>query len=312
MRWILCIGLLLPFPSPGQVPTAVLDTTVIRIGEQTDLLLTVDLQGIEPGTPIIPPRIADTLQRHVHVVQVSEWDTVRTSMPGGADIIQLVQRIRITSFDTGFWAIPPYLFTIGQVGAETRPLLLEVRGVDLGEVPELRDIKDIHEVPFSLASWVRRHWHWILLPLVAALLLWWLVAYWRRRPRPVVQENSTEPQQPLHERVLQRLHALQEERLWQNGEHKLYHSRLTDLLRGYIEERYNVPALERTTDELMQEMRVAPISADHRLMLRNMLELSDMVKFAKATPSPAENEMMMANAIVFVKETAPAPAMAHA
>jgi len=135
-------------------------------------------------------------------------------------------------------------------------------------------------------------------------LAWLIVTALRRRPRrgqpPAVQEERL----PLHERVLRELEALERERLWQQGTHKEYHSRLTGLLRGYIEERYRVPALESTTDELLAELRVSPLTTDQRNRLANMLRLADLVKFAKALPSPQENEGMMAAANAFVRETA--------
>ncbi|MBK6343000.1 MAG: hypothetical protein IPF41_10550 [Flavobacteriales bacterium] len=92
--------------------------------------------------------------------------------------------------------------------------------------------------------------------------------------------------------------------LWQQGQHKAYQSRLTDLLRGYIEARYQVPALERTTDELMHELRVRPLEKRAQVLLGNMLHNADMVKFAKALPSPQENEQLMASARRFVMATA--------
>jgi hypothetical protein len=107
----------------------------------------------------------------------------------------------------------------------------------------------------------------------------------------------------LYQRVLAALETLEKERLWQQGDHKGYHSRITDLLRGYIEERYHVPALESTTDELIRELRVSPLSTDQRGQLENMLRLADMVKFAKTTPSSEENERMMTSTVRFVSET---------
>ena len=72
-----------------------------------------------------------------------------------------------------------------------------------------------------------------------------------------------------------------------------------------------MPALESTTDELLHELRVSPLNTDQQNLLGNMLRLADLVKFAKALPSPQENEQMMANALRFVQETA-APTTDHA
>jgi hypothetical protein len=108
---------------------------------------------------------------------------------------------------------------------------------------------------------------------------------------------------PVHERFLKQLDELEGRRLWQQGEHKTFHSRVTDIMRGYLEERFKVPALERTTDDLLLELRTSPIPPELQQQLVNMLRLADLVKFAKAVPSPTENERMLAGAREFIKAT---------
>ncbi|MDQ3101299.1 MAG: hypothetical protein M3R08_07920, partial [Bacteroidota bacterium] len=292
----------------AQSPVAQLDTAVIRIGEQVTLSLSMELDRNSFGNAIEWPVIADTLGGKIEVVQQGNIDTL--SIP--PDRIQLVQLLKITSFDTGFWAIPPFMFNIAGEQIGTTAMLLEVRSVDLGDQPQLRDIKGIHEVPFNLLSWVRRHWYWIAGALVILAVIVFLFRWWKKRP---AKEEHVEIVRviPLHDRILEQLRALEKDRLWQNGAHKEYHSRLTELIRSYIEERFNVPALESTTDELVHELRVSPIERDQLIQLRNMLELSDMVKFAKAVPSPDENEQMMQGAIRFIQATAAtSPQLAHA
>jgi hypothetical protein len=305
MRILAAICMSLPMLVRGQVPTATLDTNVIRVGEQAVLLLTVDLLPGATGTTVEWPLLEDRLGEHIEIVSIGPPDTVVTedvaSLP---PILHLVRELRITSFDTGFRAIPPFKFIIGGTVRETAPLLLEVRGVDLGDEPALRDIKPLHEIPFSLMAWFRGNWYWIVAILALGAFLYWLAAFIRDRQQYRPLPVSTAPEPPLHERILARLKELEDRRLWQNGLHKEYHSTLTDLLRHYIEERYGVAAMERTTDELMRELRVSPLDKDQLMRLRNMLELSDMVKFAKAVPSPEENEQMMLGAVRLVKETA--------
>jgi hypothetical protein len=93
--------------------------------------------------------------------------------------------------------------------------------------------------------------------------------------------------------------------MWQQGLTKEYQSEVTDVLRAYIEERFNMPAMESTTDELLGSLRMSEMNAGQREQLANMLHMADMVKFAKWTPLPAENEQLMAGAIKLVQQTAP-------
>lgn len=82
-------------------------------------------------------------------------------------------------------------------------------------------------------------------------------------------------------------------------------------MRGYLEERFKVPALERTTDDLLLELRTSPIAPDLQQQLANMLRLADLVKFAKAVPSATENERMLTGAREFIKATIPTNTESH-
>ncbi len=302
MRCPAVIAILLPFVLTAQVPVALLDTTTIRIGEQAIITLAIDLSHDQLRTNIAWPQIPDTIGR-IEVVKVSSIDTLSIATGTPADRVQLSQTLAITSFDTGFWAIPPFIFKLEGQDHETTPQLLEVRGVDLGADPQLRDIKPIHEVAFDPVQWLQGYWPWLLAIAAAIGLAIGLVRWWRNRP-VITHVPAATPEVPIHERILAQLREVEKERLWQNGSHKEYHSRITDLLRAYTEERFEVPALESTTDELVKELRVGPIDRDQLARLRNILELSDMVKFAKFVPAPAENEQVLQNAIRFVEGTA--------
>lgn len=293
------IALMLPLCALGQSAQVDvrLDTTVIRIGEQVLLHMEV---AHAAGTSVQWPTIADTLNTHVEVLQDSGVDTTDSTH----DLIRQVRTLRLTSFDSGYWAVPPFRFVVNDRPMESKPLLLEVRTVPVDPSTPLHDIKDIHVLPFSLSYWIRSHLVWIAggLALVALAIG---VFLFLKKKRPTAARTTTTPEIPLTERILTALHRLDKERVWQQGDHKGFHSRLTDLLRAYLEERYNVPALESTTDELLKELRVSPLNTDQRGQLENMLRLADMVKFAKALPSPQENEQMMAGALRFVQDTAP-------
>jgi len=302
MRILVAIAFALPVGLAAQVPQAVLDTTVLRIGEQATLTLRLDRST---GAAAVQwPVVGDTLMRHVEVVRRSAVDTIRVEEPQEAQAYQLVQQLIITSFDSGFWAIPPFLFTIDGRALGTEAMLLEVRSMELDSAGAVRDIRDIIEPPFNIVYWMQDHGWWVGGSLALAVLASLLWLYSRTRAKDPAEAVDPINIIPLHERVLSDLRALEAERVWQQGLHKAYHSRLTDLLRGYIEERYQVPALERTTDELLHELRVSPLTGDQQTQLANMLRLADMVKFAKANPTPAENEQMMAAAIRFVQHTA--------
>ena len=311
MRWMvlaillaLCTGL----RAQNTIVGADLDTTRIRIGEQVQLRLQI---SYAPGSvsKIQWPTVGDTLNAHLEVVSDTGVDTVKNAASG---LDQQVRTLTITSFDTGFWAVPPFRFLVNDQPLETAAQLLEVRSMELDSAMVVRDIKDIHTLPFSVGYWLKEHSKWVAIGLGALALIAAVFYFVKKRVRNKVPKAIEAPERPLVERILSALDKLEKERVWQQGDHKGYQSRVTDLLRGYIEERYQLPAMESTTEELMNELRVSPLNTDQRGQLENMLRAADMVKFAKALPSPQENEQMMVGATRFVRDTAPSATTGHA
>lgn len=293
--WLICVSFPLGLAAQdARVVHAQLERPDILIGEQVVMRLHAPADGID----VLWPTVGDSLSPNIEVVRDSGVDTLRDS---GAPIA--ARELTLTSFDTGYWAIPPFRFKVGGIEQETEALLLHVKGVEVDSTGAPRPYRPMIEPPFSIVYWASEHWPWMAgiggIAVLTALLLFLL----KRRKQPEAPVEA--PEVPIHARYLAALEALEKERLWQQGEHKAYQSRLTDLLRAYIEERYHVPALERTTDELMHELRVSPLNTEQQATLGNMLRLADMVKFAKATPTAIENEQMMTGALRFVRDTAP-------
>jgi hypothetical protein len=308
MRKLLSLLLLLPLRLLAQdlQPVAELDTQAIRIGEQTRLKLSVNYR-VDQGGPVTilwPTVTGDTLTGHIEVLEDSGVDTVVN--PDDPMRFQQMRQFRITSFDSGYWAIPPFRFVVNGDTTESNALLLGVETVEVDTTQAIRDIKEIYELPFSLADWLREHWQWfaggaaILVALIALILF-----LKQRKRKPIAQPEA--PPKSLQERMLEALAEIDRRKLWQQGQVKQYHSEVTDLLRVCVEERHGIPALERTTDELLAELGVSAMGRDSRELLGNMLRLADLVKFAKYTALPAENEQLMSSAVRFVQLTTDTP-----
>lgn len=284
-------------------PEAALDKDRILIGQQAQLTLSVAYPAGQAPS-IGWPSIADTITGRIEVVTDGGVDTLMADASGGSDLVKQVRVLSVTAWDSGYWAVPPFVFTINGDTLETRPLLLTVNTVEVDTTAEIRDIKEIYEVPYGWVDWLREHWPWVAggAAAVAALVSLVIVLIRRgRRPKPAVV--VAEPESPLHVRTLQALEEVDRKKLWQQGLVKEYHSAVTDILRGYIEERFQVPALESTTDDLLGILRMSSMGAGQREQLANLLRMADMVKFAKWTPVPTENEQMMAGAVKLVKQT---------
>ncbi len=106
-----------------------------------------------------------------------------------------------------------------------------------------------------------------------------------------------------HIKALNDLALLRSKQLWQQGEIKEYQSVLTFIIRRYLEERFNIEALEKTTNEIRHELATSVISTDQMNRLIQVLTVADLVKFAKATPEEELHESFMNEAITFVHHT---------
>jgi hypothetical protein len=298
MRAVAAIAFIMTLAAQGQNAFVSADTLVLRIGERANITLGIDLS--RATTTVTWPTLNDTLAPHLEVIRRGAMDTLRSE---NGTIARITQRVEITSFDTGYWAVPPFTFNVDGRNLETAPLLFEVRGINVDEGGRPRDISPLYEPPFDLGHWLQQHWMWIAAGVALLGLIISAIIYFRKRRKPKASTPSPVAQRPVHERFLELLDRIESEQLWQAGDHKAHQSQVTDAVRGYIEERYDIPALERTTDELVQAIRVTTLGPEQQQLLANMLRAADLVKFAKAVPSPAENEQLLRSARDFIHAT---------
>ncbi|MFO7615640.1 MAG: hypothetical protein R6V75_00130 [Bacteroidales bacterium] len=297
---LLVLALLIPVIAPGQTvrATATLDTTRMLIGDQVNLWLTLEQPA---GLAVRFPLVVDSLDGKIEVLSISGIDTVGRR----GEVINLRQRFLLTAFDTGFFVIPSLAFRLEQQGDvfATRALPLEVLGIPIDTTKGIIDIKPPYELPITLAEVLP----YLLIGLLAATILFFYLRYLKkRREKPEIQQESHLPPVPAHIWALEQMDTLVKEKLWQQGKIKLFYSRLTDIIRRYIEMRYKVPAMEQTTDEIIGAIaRQAVVTGPVRKELQELLELADLVKFAKWHPVAEEHEQAQQAAYDFILRTKP-------
>ena len=285
MRGPLLTLLLLLTGLPGltaQVPTnatvnvrAELARSAIVIGDQINLTINV---SAPPGTEVtaLDPEQLNRLPG----VEVIEDGGLLTIAENPERLLE--QRLLITSFDTGYVSIPPLpiAFTdamgLGDT-VYTDDLLLTVNGAVVSAEDDILPIKPIIEERRNLLDF------WWVFALLAGVLL--LLGYRQYRRRQTKPPPAAPPPPPAHVRALAELDTLEERELWQNGQTATYYVVLTRILRTYLEARFAIPALEMTTRQISRELQDrAGLAAEEQKELAELLQLSDLVKFAKATP----------------------------
>ena len=139
--------------------------------------------------------------------------------------------------------------------------------------------------------------------LILAALAIAAFIYFTKKKR--TEEKPAAPPKPAEEIAREALNALKEMGLIKKGLIKEYYIGLSDIIRTYIENRYGIFAMDRTTWELFQEMKSRRIERQHADKINNFLEDCDMVKFAKYAPGEKEIEEMYQKAEEIIDITTP-------
>lgn len=289
---LLCFLLLSSLLGYGQKASFSLegDTAQITIGEQVTLRLQADFAGeINASLPMLPDTISG-----LTLVKVGEVDTLRKEQ--GAS---LVQKIRVTSFDSGFVVIPELrLEGVAGTLARSERFIIEVLVPDLREEQDFYDVKDPLYVKKPLWDTLK----WVLLGLailaLAVLLFWYL----RKQKKPQSAEALKRKVRP-EEEALSQLKELEQKELWQKGQVKEYYSQLVDILRFFLEQSFGIKAMESTAAELAEKIERLPLSATVKQNLRALLQTSALVKFAKEKPELSQNTEALQLVRVLIKET---------
>ncbi len=281
-------------------PVARFDTTDILIGDQIDLNIRFSMPM---DYRVLWPHYKDTLTRNIEIISMTSVDTVRHE---SENLVDMLQSITITSFDSGYYYIPPIKFQyqpIDDTGfreATTIPLYLRVHTMEVDTAQAIKAIKP----PLSAPLTFREILPWLSIAL-GGLVVIFLAVYIIRRRKKNKPLFRIRPRiiLPPHVIAMNGLEGLKDKKLWQAGKVKDYYTELTDIIREYIEERFKVQAVEMTTEEILEGMKNTEAGKDSVNKLARTLVLADLVKFAKEKPTDLDNSISMTSSIDFVKET---------
>ncbi len=277
------------------VVSASIDSTMLMLGDQTDLHLSVTHEASEQ---VQMPVYGEMLQEGIEIVDRSAIDT--TALPDGR--VQMTQDLTLTSFKDSLFAIQPLYVTSGEDTFWTEPMALNViQPFEVDSSLAITDIKDIEKAPIWWWGIIR----WILLVLGILLLIdlaFWLWKWYEKHHQPAEETIDPELLRPADEVALEKLDEIKAQKIWKDGKVKEYQTELTDVVREYIGRRFDVHSTEKTSDETLQEMK-SKVDKDLYTRLKSMLQLADLVKFAKWHTTPDENETALMTAYDFVNET---------
>ena len=255
--------------------------------------------AIGSGYDVNMPKIEDDLKDF----GIVDWQNMGNRLDANNNVIS-TYRYRLEPFLSGKFAIPAFTFEFRDVNEQTgkayelttEPVDIDVNSL-LGEQRgklSIADIEDVVDMPTKMV------W-WRILPVVA--VLGGIVGLWLyfRRKKTIAAVRIFKP---AHEIAYARLQLLVQQDLIKAGRVKEFYEGVSDILRHYIEDRFELRAPERTTEEFLFEIRDTGIlSEGDRKALMEFLTHCDLVKFAKHSPTNEQIQHTFDLAKNFIEQT---------
>jgi hypothetical protein len=239
----------------------------------------------------------------LEIIESYKIDTVAKN-----ESLELIKKYGLTQFDSGRYSIPKIRVVINGKPVFTDSIALEVTNVKVDTLKQkMYDIKTVQSVETSNNWWI-----YLLLFVVFVWLSFGIFWFLKNRKKPQKEEEIVYTS-PI-EKATSLLQSLEKKELWQKGEVKIYYSELTDIVRNYIEEEIQIPAMESTTSELVLSLKnVAKqkklkLSQETLSNLEKVLKQADLVKFAKVKPLDfeiEEDKKRVTNSIVTIHKSIP-------
>lgn len=265
---------------------ASLDKNNFLIGDAIELTLSASYNPLKYSVRF--PILNDTFN-HFEIVEKSKIDTVLER-----ENSTFIQKYTITNFDSGVWQIPSFSFQTKSLQAgvdstfNTDSILVNINTVVVDTSKPFKPIFGIRKATMPLSEILK----YVVGGMIVLAILIFGIYYLIKKRREKNKNNLIKvPEISLlpHEKALQSLNYLEEENLWQKGEEKQYHTALTDIIRQYLEEQFNLDCFDKTSSEIISQVKRIIALSTSRKNLRTLFETADMVKFAKSKPTPEQH-----------------------
>jgi hypothetical protein len=263
--------------------------------------------AIGSGYDVNMPKVDKVLENF----GIVDWQNMGNRLDANNNVVS-TYRYRLEPFLSGKFAIPAFTFEFRDVNEQavrlgspqagktyeltTEPVDIEVTSL-LGEQRgklSIADIEDVVNMPAKTILW------WLLpaVAVVGGIAGLWL--YFRKRKT----KAAIRILKPAHEIAYARLQLLIQQDLIKAGKVKEFYEAVSDILRHYIEDRFELKAPERTTEEFLFEIRdTGALLQEHTKSLTEFLTHCDLVKFAKHSPTNEQIQHTFDLAKNFIEQT---------
>jgi hypothetical protein len=270
----------------------------LRVGDPVELTLAVTHPA---GYQVIIPQ----LEQNWGPFEVRAQSQA-TTVDNGDNTSTTSQTLTVTLFNVGTFETPTLPLTISDSNGQ----LLEevVPPVSLTVIPTLAEgDTELMDIRPQVGMEVPAAWPMVLAGTLALVVVaiggWWL--YRRRRGQPFFAQ--TVDNRSPYQVAFDALDQIDDLDLPNQGQFKEHYTLVTDVLRLYIEQQFQVHAFDRTTTELKQSLQRSTLSPEHIQRVIEFFFESDLVKFAKFSPTLLEARQLTKEARILIDLTRPIP-----
>lgn len=274
-----------------------IDSIQILIGEQTGVTVSVTAGR---GARITFPSFKRS-QQITPGVEVLEQTKADTSFLDN-NLVRVSKRYIMTSFDENLYYIPPVKVTVNGKKYQSKSLALKVLTVPVDTLhpDKFFPPKDVQNNPFDWSEWSQAFWLSVLFVLLCVATYY--LGTRLKENKPIIAHVRLIKKVPPHQKALKDIETLKTERMSVSEDQKTYYTKLTEVLRKYIKDRFGFNAMEMTSSEIIARLQQ---EGDRKMIdeLKELFLTADLVKFAKYSTLINENDANLVNAVDFINTT---------
>jgi len=267
--------------------------------------------------PTAKPKLAEPFTIRLELTLPADYSVKPDTSAFFNDVFELLNIKKIPSKPAGTLKTETFDLDISafNIGVSTFPETswLLAKGTELTEVKSVPfaleilpifdtkqvqgDIKDLHPI-FKFIPWL-----WLLTGLLAAALAAWFI-YQQNKARSAGADSCPEAPdlRSPYQKAADALAELSASDIWEQGLIKEFYSRLSDIFRSYLDAQFGIKAELMTTNDITRELRRTGADIKTVISTRELLENTDLVKFAKFKPGEKERDgavLSLKNLLVF-------------
>ena len=280
------------------------DTNSLLIGEPCYINIKLEAPASISKNDIIFPKLfdIDTLNNNWEIWNIDSIIISNNINSKGDYFTTYSQKVTLANFDTGKVELLPLSALIYESLILSNNLIYNIYTTTLDNSQNIKSIKDIKLDPLTLGDKLKAifyKYYWLLIILILCIVLWFIYKRYFYSKKDNIEKT---PSIPIAIILLKTLDDIEQRKLWQNSKYKLYFSKVIDVIWKFLEDRFDIYTFEKTSNEIINSIKIKNISKEDIKNIQKSFFISDMVKFAKQTPTKDENEFVMLIAREFIQK----------